>query len=548
MYSIDNKRRAIMIRSAVGYRLQSLMNEKGYNYSSLSKASDISRDHLYHLIDGSKEMGIDTAEKLAVALNVPVKSLFDFSSMSKENREDKLVTDEFNSLPKNYWDFSDAKTDDLIHGLHNYPAVMIWPISNTILRIVGKYRPIKSLLDPFVGSGTVIVEGQKAGIKEVIGNDLNPLALLISKAKTTLLNNGDFLACQKVIDSLSTIKENNVSLIQSFVDFVGSNYSIVEKGEWATNAADISNHYFENSVLSCYKVKKVDNLGFWFRPESVIEIEIIKDVIDKLATENSKAFLYCTLSETIRLVSNTRNGEFKLYRKPVNRILEKQHDPFKSFIQALSKNLEKEKSYLPIASKDCHVSTICENAQHLDSIKDGSIDIVITSPPYGDSHTTVAYGQYSRLSNTWLGLSDDKNLDSKLLGGKKIKDRNIKDLKSPTLEKIIEHISLVDAKRANEVLDFYFELDASLAEISKKVSINGYEFWVVGNRTVKLVNIPTDVILGELGVKYNLKVLDRYYRMISNKVMPNLNSPTNIAGNHAQTMTSEIIVFFKKTI
>lgn len=537
-----------MIRNAVGYRIQSLMVEKGLTYSSLSKKSGINRDHLYHLVDGSKEMGIDTAEKIADALKVPVKALFDFSGMQKENREDKLVIDEFRSLPANYWDFIDAKTDDLIHGLHNYPAVMIWPISNTILRIVGKYRPIHSLLDPFVGSGTVIVEGQKAGIKEVIGNDLNPLALLISKAKTTLLTEDDFSSINAITAKLNSLKNDNAELIQSFVDYVLNHYSIVDKGDWALQASNITNEYFAQTALSGYKVKEIGNLGFWFRPESVIEIEILKQTIDELSTENAKPFLYCTLSETIRLVSNTRNGEFKLYRKKVDRILAKQHDPIGSFISLLKKNIEKEKSYLPVASRESKVTTICENAQHLDSVKDGSIDIVITSPPYGDSHTTVAYGQYSRLSNTWLGLTDDKNLDSKLLGGKKTQEKNIKELQSPTLEKIISEISKVDAKRASEVLDFYFDLDASLAEITRKVAINGYEFWVVGNRTVKLVNIPTDIILGELGEKYNLRVLDRYYRMISNKVMPNLNSPTNVAGNHAQTMTSEIIVFFKKIV
>lgn len=425
---------------------------------------------------------------------------------------------------------------------------MIWPISNSIIRIVSKYRTVKSLLDPFVGSGTVIVEGQRAGIKEVIGNDLNPLALLISKAKTTLLSSDDFACCNTIKDRINDIANKNEALIKSFVDSITSKYSIVEKGDWASNASTITNNYFDKSPLSNFKIKNIDNLGFWFRPESVIEIQIIKQVIDQLTTENCKPFLYCTLSETIRFVSNTRNGEFKLYRKPVNRILEKEHKPFMSFLSALEKNIKKEEEYLKAVSKDSHVSTICENAQHLDSIKDGSIDIVITSPPYGDSHTTVSYGQYSRLSNIWLGLTDDKNLDSKLLGGKKIKDRDIKDLQSPTLEKIISQISNTDAKRAAEVLDFYFELDASLQEISNKVTINGYEFWVVGNRTVKLVNIPTDIILSELGIKYNLIVLDKYYRMISNKVMPNLNSPSNIAGNHAQTMTSEIIVFFKKTI
>lgn len=537
-----------MLRKQFGYRLQEVMENKKISYSDLAKKSDVSRDHIYHIVDGSKEVGIDTIEKLSDALEVEPKELFEFNGLSDESNVDRMVVNEFRSLPSHYWDFVEAKTDYLIHSLHNYPAVMIWPISNTIIRIVQKYKPVHSLLDPFVGSGTVLVEAQRSGIKNVYGNDLNPLALLITKAKTTLLSEEDIDVCNRIADELTKISEANKDLIDKFVDDISKNYSIVDKGEWSSLADEITNDYFKETPLETYKVPKIDNLGFWFRPESVIEIEIIKDVIDKNATENSKSFLNCTLSETIRLVSNTRNGEFKLYRKPTNRILEKKHDPINTFLSNLKKNLLKEDAYLKEASKVSYVTTLCDNTQHMPEITDDSIDVVITSPPYGDSHTTVAYGQYSRLSNTWLGLSNEKNLDADLLGGRKIKNRDISELQSETLKNVIQKISASDEKRAREVLDFYFELDSALAEITRKVKVGGYEFWVVGNRTVKLVNIPTDIILEELGKKYHLLCLDRYYRMISNKVMPNLNSPTNVAGNHAQTMTSEIIVFFKKTL
>ena len=537
-----------MLRIEFGHRLQQILEAEKMTFSDLAKKSNISRDHIYHIVDGSKEVGIDTIEKLSEALNVEPKKLFEFDGLFDESSADKMIVNEFRSLPAHYWDFVDAKTDYLIHSLHNYPAVMIWPISNTIIRVIEKYRPIHALLDPFVGSGTVLVEAQRAGIKEVYGNDLNPLALLITKAKTTLLTEEDIVTCKNIATTLESVLSENKELISKFVKDTCEKYSIVEKGEWSTKADEITNEYFNGTPLSQYKIPKIDNLGFWFRPECVIEIEILKEIIDRNTTENAKSFLYCTLSETIRFVSNTRNGEFKLYRKPIKRILEKEQEPISVFLNNLKKNLVKEDSYLKETSKASKVTTICENTQTMHEITDDSIDVVITSPPYGDSHTTVAYGQYSRLSNTWLELSDEKNLDSNLLGGRKVKDRDISELQSDTLKNVISKIAESDPKRAREVLDFYFELDSSIAEITKKVKVGGYEFWVVGNRTVKLVNIPTDIILEELGKKYHLLCLDRYYRMISNKVMPNLNSPTNIAGNHAQTMTSEIIVFFKKTL
>lgn len=40
-----------------------------------------------------------------------------------------------------------------------------------------------------------------------------------------------------------------------------------------------------------------------------------------------------------------------------------------------------------------------------------SVDFIVTSPPYGDSKTTVAYGQFSRLSSQFLGLIDSDTPD-----------------------------------------------------------------------------------------------------------------------------------------
>ena len=83
---------------------------------------------------------------------------------------DEKILDELNKLPENFWDFKEADTTEMVHGIHTYPAMMIYPISRNILNIVKKYKKIESILDPFSGSGTVLVEGILAGIKNVYGN------------------------------------------------------------------------------------------------------------------------------------------------------------------------------------------------------------------------------------------------------------------------------------------------------------------------------------------------------------------------------------------
>ena len=100
-----------------------------------------------------------------------------------ETREDDKMIEELKKLPLDYWDFKDDDTKEYTHGLHNYPAVMVCPISRNIISLVRGIQPVNALLDPFSGSGTVVVEGMINGIPTVAGNDINPLALLLTKVK-----------------------------------------------------------------------------------------------------------------------------------------------------------------------------------------------------------------------------------------------------------------------------------------------------------------------------------------------------------------------------
>lgn len=97
-----------------------------------------------------------------------------------------------------------------------------------------------------------------------------------------------------------------------------------------------------------------------------------------------------------------------------------------------------------------------------------------------------------------------------------------------------------------EVLQFYIDLDENIKETSRVMKRNPYQFWVVANRTVKLINIPTDQIIIESFEKYSVNHIHSFYRNIPNKRMPLINSPTNLKGNHSVTMNAEIILMLKK--
>ncbi len=477
------------------------------------------------------------------------------------NDDLELIAD-IESLPKNYWDFKNEDTHCYTHGIHGYPAIMVAPISRNLINIAKKHQVVNSLLDPFMGSGSVLIEGQVANINKIYGMDLNPLAQLLSKVRTTSLTKKQINYIEKIF--LTELKgefskyEQNIENLNYFI-FNEKKLDISEKKGWG---------YETKEYLDDYKLVYNDNfvfpdftnIGFWFTPSVIYSLQIIKNLIKKLSDENIKNFLLITFSETIRKVSNAKNGEFKLVRIKKESILKNKTNVINEFTTILNKNLHKMEEFSKLLNSkgiNSNVKIISGDTKLISEnglIANNSVDLVITSPPYGDSHTTVAYGQYSRLSLQWLDLELDENtkvdiksIDKSLLGGKKYKDKSQWDLLgSKTLTKSLEIIADKDSARANEVFSFYIDLDKCLYGITQKMKLNSYQYWVVGNRTVKGENLKTDIILSEMAYKYGLKNIYTIGRNIINKSMPCVNSPSNIAGDKVSTMTKELIVILKK--
>lgn len=173
--------------------------------------------------------------------------------MNKLKNIDDELLEEFSSLPEDFWDFKNDDTKELTHSIHNYPAVMVYPISRNILKIVNKYRHSSTLLDPFMGSGTVLLEGLLSGCSDVYGNDLNPLAHKISKAKTTILN----YDLDKSFNDFSNELEHKYALnnrLLNEIDYFISDHHIDitarvnDKNNWGANAYNILNTYL--SILN----------------------------------------------------------------------------------------------------------------------------------------------------------------------------------------------------------------------------------------------------------------------------------------------------------
>ena len=74
-------------------------------------------------------------------------------------------------------------SETLTHPFHSYPARMHPASARILVELVASSGVRGPILDPFCGSGTTLVEARAEGIRAV-GVDLNPLAVLVARAKT----------------------------------------------------------------------------------------------------------------------------------------------------------------------------------------------------------------------------------------------------------------------------------------------------------------------------------------------------------------------------
>ncbi|MFC1966933.1 DNA methyltransferase, partial [Chloroflexota bacterium] len=184
----------------------------------------------------------------------------------------KNTSDRHNIIIMDF-DFSYHDTQYLTHGFHPYPARMIPQIAKTLISEYSK--PDSLVFDPFCGTGTTLVEAKLYKLHS-IGFELNPLARLIAKVKTT------------------SIEEHTLKLyLRDFHDYL---FEIIYKQQ----SREIT-------------IPKYLNIDYWLSKNVQQDLSLIRRYINNHIDNSSvKDFFFVAFSLVIRQCSWTRNEEFKL--------------------------------------------------------------------------------------------------------------------------------------------------------------------------------------------------------------------------------------------
>lgn len=406
----------------------------------------------------------------------------------------------FDVLPKNvpYGAIVSIDTNQvtcLTHGFHKYPGKFIpqiprWAI-NTFLTDKSQI-----VVDPFVGSGTSLVESLVLGF-DSIGIDIDPLSCLITKVKSTPIN------------------LNHFCLIS----------------EWI-----LENMY----TVTPYFYPATHNIDHWFSVDSILKLQKIRTLIDRIPGEFSHFDNVTDLFNTfiiafsgiIRKVSKADNQSQKTYvsstkpKKPaeVYATFSDQIRAFYNGYQALQQSWNGKAKSLVIRSEgNADVSLILSK----------KADLVVTSPPYIKAIDYV-YNQMVELF--WIGdlfgmdtqVKQNENR-KKYLGTTLVSKRQIietldksDDLEVEMLSKVCKEI-LKDNKNGQKhefiVRNYFSFMFEHFGAIKRAMNIGGIYTMTVGNSSVSNVDVDTAGILIELANRNGFVLENRWSYIIKNHYM-----------------------------
>jgi DNA modification methylase len=245
----------------------------------------------------------------------------------------------------------------LTHNFHSFPAKFVPQIPRIVIEKLS--IPGSVVMDPFCGSGTTLVEAKLTG-RHSIGIDINPISLVVSKAKTTIITNSQFLKIDKILEKIQK-------------DF--KEYEIKNSEKYIT-------------------IPVIYNLDLWFQKNVQIELGIIKKNVDAEKNTNIRNFLLTGFSAIINQVSNQiSDTKYASIDKNIQT-----NDTINKFVTKIlgmkQRLIEFSKLAQDVSCKIHNCSTLS-----IKPVNDEQVDLMVTSPPYAN---TYDYYLYHRHRMEWL--------------------------------------------------------------------------------------------------------------------------------------------------
>lgn len=340
------------------------------------------------------------------------------------------------------WDFTGAKTSYLTHGIHPYPAKFIPQIPNALIQELSSVGD--TIGDIFCGSGTTLVEALTLK-RHVVGIDANPLACLISKAKTGGCSEADY--------------EDLLALVQRARALGNSLLPSSNEGS-----------LFPSLKFSSKEWRPTfDRLDFWF------ELHVIEELAEALAwcrnltSEVARDLALAAFSSIVVAVSK-QDSDTRYVRR------EKNIPPgevLRRFARALELVARAATEFSDVVEPRFNCQLI--EADLLDAPEIPQLDLVVCSPPYPNAYS---YHLYHMTRMVWLGMDQPRFKKQEIGSHRKYSSKG---------------------KNGATAETFKTEFSKILAWLATKLRYGGYACFIIGDSTLKGQRVNNADLINQSG-------------------------------------------------
>ena len=416
-------------------------------------------------------------------------------------------------------DFHSANSNYASHQFHSFPAK--YPPQLPQKFIAALTEPGDAVLDPMMGSGTTLVEALLAK-RQPIGFDTDPLAIRITKVKTTPLDK------RKVLEAGNAILTKAHLLSHDKRHLLREEY----RQDWDVSTAKFVEYWFDKETQSdlCVLMKEIRRISdesdtqLSSAEALVAFFEIVFSAI--IITKSGGVSLALDLAHTrphrAKIIYNMKGdllwGKEQLHqqRSRLQFVSKKLRSVFDEFSDRFHRNI----ANLPLPEPD-YLQPVIEygDAQRL-SLSDDCIDLIVTSPPYASN--AIDYMRAHKFSLVWMGFSvnDLGKRRSQTIGGESTAGVVFDDLPSDTL-KVVEEVAKCDAKKGKVLHRYYSEMTRVLREMHRVLRPGKAAIVVVGSSIMRGRDTETGHCLADIGRAIGFDVpaigirnLDRNRRML----------------------------------
>ena len=355
------------------------------------------------------------------------------------------------------WEFGSADTGYLTHNIHPYPAKFIPQIPNTLIKELSS--PGETVADIFCGSGTTLLETLLLQ-RNAIGIDANPLATLITQAKTTALVETAFNELSEHLkrcnDLLFSARANSRDLFSDGRPFKSEGWR-----------------------------PEPEVCDFWFIPYVVEELAELRLLIAQVLDPDAKTLCEVAFSAIVVRVSK-QDSDTRYVRREKNIT---PGDAVRCYMDHLAGAIPsvKEMSTKIPSQTSCRIIT----ANILDAPDTDVFDLVVTSPPYPNAYS---YHLYHRTRLIWLGHDPEDFKQIEIGSHRKYSSRG-KNRATPDT--------------------FSQEIKTIFQWLQSRLRQRHYACFVIGNSTIDSQNIDCATLVTQAAREHGFKEVGRKERTIA---------------------------------